>query len=263
MPSEFGGYWHERLRVEIPAPSHGILQSDHGDQLENVTERSTCSTCNIQYILLRVYIFQKLLLAWNFPCVNKNCFFYQGDGYLWPHCCVNNIDHFTPQHTAFGQSAAFLSVVLALLPGLIPFAILWHVGSTLEKTICMNTNYNYLTKIFRSFLTQIYCFSGIIYIFLFWNWIVYKQKLKKYIFFLPEICTFGRKYRCKYFQRSPKVSKYLQEVRYFFIKKNGNFNWYVRKVKTFYMSRWNLKICLRSQNVFMTRWTLIYLYVSV
>ena len=29
---------------------------------------------------------------------------YQGDGYLWPHCCMiiytSNIDHFTPQHTA-------------------------------------------------------------------------------------------------------------------------------------------------------------------
>ena len=39
-----------------------------------------------------------------------------------------DIDLFTPQHTAFEQSAAYLSVFLELLPGLIPFAILWHAG---------------------------------------------------------------------------------------------------------------------------------------
>ena len=54
--------------------------------------------------------------------------FYQKDGFLWPHCCMNNlyshINHFTPQHTVFEQSAGCLSVFLGLLPGLIPFAIL-------------------------------------------------------------------------------------------------------------------------------------------
>ena len=33
----------------------------------------------------------------------------------------------------------------------------------LEKTICMIMNYNHLTAIFRSILTQILCSSGIIY----------------------------------------------------------------------------------------------------
>ena len=33
-----------------------------------------------------------------------------------------------PQHTAFEQSAACLSVFLDLLPGLIPYAILRHAG---------------------------------------------------------------------------------------------------------------------------------------
>ena len=37
---------------------------------------------------------------------------------------TSHIDHFTPQHTAFEQSVACLSVFLELLPGLIPFAIL-------------------------------------------------------------------------------------------------------------------------------------------
>ena len=51
---------------------------------------------------------------------------------------TSHIDHFTPQHTPFEQLAACLSVFLELLPGLIPFAILWQAGWSLEKTICMN-----------------------------------------------------------------------------------------------------------------------------
>ena len=78
----------------------------------------------------------------------------QGDGYLWPN---------------------------------------WHAGRTLEKTICMNMTYNYWTTIFRRILTQILCISCIIYNFSIWPWKMHKQKLKIYIF-LPEICTFGRKY---------------------------------------------------------------------
>ena len=54
----------------------------------------------------------------------KKCFFYQGDGYLWQHCGMTHIDHFTPQQRAFELSAADLSVFLQSLTGLIPFAIL-------------------------------------------------------------------------------------------------------------------------------------------
>ena len=46
---------------------------------------------------------------------------------------TSHIAHFTPQHTAFEQSTACLSVFLESLPGLIPFTILWHAGWTLEK----------------------------------------------------------------------------------------------------------------------------------
>ena len=46
---------------------------------------------------------------------------------------TSNIDHFTPQHTAFEQSAACLSVFLELLPGLIPLTMLWHAGWILEN----------------------------------------------------------------------------------------------------------------------------------
>ena len=37
---------------------------------------------------------------------------------------TSHVDHFTPQHTAFEQLAACLSVFLELSPGLIPFTIL-------------------------------------------------------------------------------------------------------------------------------------------
>ena len=131
--------------------------------------------------VLRGYIFQKLLLAWNYSCINKNCFFINetdtfGHIVVWT-IYTHHIDPFTPQHTAFEQSAACLSVFLELLPGLVPFTILWHAGWTLEKNSCMNINYNYLTAIFRSILTQILCISGIIYNFSIWPWKIHKQKL--------------------------------------------------------------------------------------
>ena len=37
---------------------------------------------------------------------------------------TSHLDHFTPQYTAFEQSALCLSVFLELLPGLIPFTML-------------------------------------------------------------------------------------------------------------------------------------------
>ena len=82
----------------------------------------------------------------------KKCLFIKerdtfGHNAVWT-IYTSHIDHFRPKNTVFEQSAACLSVFLELLPGLIPFAILWHAGWTLEKTICMNMNYNYLTAIF-------------------------------------------------------------------------------------------------------------------
>ena len=144
-------------------------------------------------IRLRGYIFQKLLLAWKFSCIYKNCFFVKeadtfGHIVVWT-TYTSHIDHFTPQHTVFEQSAACLSVFLELLPGLIPLTMLRHAGWTLEKTICKNMTYNYSTTIFRSILTQTLCISGFIYNFSIWPWKNHKQKLKISIF-LPEICTF-------------------------------------------------------------------------
>ena len=145
---------------------------------------------------LRGYIFQKLLLAWKFSCIYKNCFFVKqtdtfGHIVVWT-TYTSHIDQFTPKHTAFEQSAACLSAFLELLPGLIPLPMLRHAGLTLEKTICMNMTYNYSTTIFRSILTQILCISGFIYNFYIWPWKNHKEKLKISIF-LPEICTFWAK----------------------------------------------------------------------
>ena len=129
---------------------------------------------------LRVYNFAKALTCMIFSCINKT-FFYQGDG-AFGHIVIwtiftSHIDHFTPQHTDYEQSAASLSEFLELLSGLIPFTILWQAGWILEKTICMNINYNYLTTILRSIIDPNICFSGIIYNFSFWPWKVHKQKL--------------------------------------------------------------------------------------
>ena len=101
---------------------------------------------------LRGYIFQKLLLAWNFPCINKKCFLIKetdtfGHIVVWT-IKTSHIDHFTPQHTTFEHTEACLSVFLELLPGSIQFTILWHAGWTLEKPICMNMNYTYNIYVF-------------------------------------------------------------------------------------------------------------------
>ena len=54
---------------------------------------------------------------------------------------TSHTDHFTPQQTIFEYSAACLSFIFELLPGFIPFAILWHTGWILDKSVDMNKNY--------------------------------------------------------------------------------------------------------------------------
>ena len=73
---------------------------------------------------LRGYIFQKLLLAWNFSCINKNCFFNQGDGYLWPHCCINNLYIFTPPTYNFW---AIGSMLISLFRVTSWFDTVWNI----------------------------------------------------------------------------------------------------------------------------------------
>ena len=120
--------------------------------------------------LLRGYIFQKLLIAWSFNCINKNCFFIKETD-TFGHIVVctiytSHINNFSPQHAAFEQSTACLSVVFELLPGFIPFAISWHAGWNLEKkNIYINMNCNYPTTIWESIFAQMYNFLVEQYIF--------------------------------------------------------------------------------------------------
>ena len=55
---------------------------------------------------LRGYIFQKLLLAWSYSCI-KMCF-YQGDGYLWPHCFTNNL--YIPHRLLYAPTYSFWAI---------------------------------------------------------------------------------------------------------------------------------------------------------
>ena len=57
----------------------------------------------------------------------------------------------------------------------------------------MNRNYSYPTTMHESILAQIYVFLVLFTIFAFYNEKWFKPKLQKTIF-LPEICTYGRKY---------------------------------------------------------------------
>ena len=133
-----------------------------------------------------------VMVEWLFLAVPWGCL------WLWYFLIIltifytSHIDHFTPKHTAFEQPAACLSVFLELLPGLILFAILWHAGWSLEKTICMNMNYNYLTTIFRSILTQIYVFLVLFTIFHF-DLEKLISKNCKYTFFHQKFLHLGMK----------------------------------------------------------------------
>ena len=73
-------------------------------------------------------IYLSKALTCNFSYKQKVVFFIK-DTDTFGHIVIrtiytSHIAHFTPQHTAFEQLAACLSVFLELLPGLIPFAIL-------------------------------------------------------------------------------------------------------------------------------------------
>ena len=108
-------------------------------------------------------LLSKALTCMNFFLYKQKWLFYHGDGYLWLYCCMDNlyISHrslYAPQHIAFKHSAACLSVVFELLPGFIPFTILWHIGRILNKNVTMNKNYSYPTTLWVSILTQIYVF---------------------------------------------------------------------------------------------------------
>ena len=80
-------------------------------------------------------LLSKALTCMNFflyTCINKNGYFIMETGnfgfiVVWK-IYISHTDNSTPQHTAFEPSEVCLSVVFELLPGFIPFTILWHIG---------------------------------------------------------------------------------------------------------------------------------------
>ena len=83
---------------------------------------------------LRGYVFLKLLLAWNYSCINKKMllfFLYQGDWYLLPHCSMNNL--YISHRSLYA-----------------PTYSLWVIGSMLislfRVTSWLDTGYNIVTR---------------------------------------------------------------------------------------------------------------------
>ena len=61
------------------------------------------------------------------------------------------------------QQRVYLILIfeIKILPGLIPFASLWHAGCILDKSVIMNTNYRYPTTMYKVFLPKCtYSVSG-------------------------------------------------------------------------------------------------------
>ena len=89
----------------------------------------------------------------------KICFFYQLDGYLWPHFCMNNL-YIRSHRSLYAPTYSFWAIGSMLIS-------LFRVTSWLD-TVCNivtrwvnlreNMNWNYVTTIFRSILTQIYMY---------------------------------------------------------------------------------------------------------
>ena len=147
-------------------------------------QQTRTATCLLKILIcLRWYIFQKLLLAWNFSFINKNCFFCQGDGYLWPHCCMNNL--YISHRSLYAPTYSFWairSMLISLFRVTAWFDTVYHVVTRWmnfrKKNNCMDMNYNYPSTIFRSFLAQNVQISGKKYIFSIFAYEFFKAKLK-------------------------------------------------------------------------------------
>ena len=54
-----------------------------------------------------------------------------------------------PKDAVFECSVVCLSVIIELLPGLIPFTFKWHAGYILDKNNTLNIDYCFLTTIYE------------------------------------------------------------------------------------------------------------------
>ena len=110
----------------------------------------------------------KALTCMKFFLYKQKCFFIKetdifGHIVVWTNN-TSDIDHFTPQHTVFEQSAACLSVFLELLPGLKLFAILWHTGWT--ETVAWTWSTIIRLQYLEVFSPKMYKFLVVKYIFI-------------------------------------------------------------------------------------------------
>ena len=138
----------------------------------------------IQSRRLRGNIFQKLLPAC-FSFLYKFAFFYQGDGYLWPHCYMNII--YISHRSLYAPTYSFWTIGRMLIS-------LIRVTSWFD-TVCniVARWVNFiLLQYLKIFWPKYIYISGIIYNISFWPWKVHKQKLWIYIF-LPEFFTIWEK----------------------------------------------------------------------
>ena len=81
--------------------------------------------------------------------------FYQGDWYLWPHCCMNNlyISHrilYAPKYSFWAICSMFISLFRVTSWFDTVYNIVTRLVNFRKKNSCMNMNYNYPTTIFRS-----------------------------------------------------------------------------------------------------------------
>ena len=123
--------------------------------------------------------------------------FCQGDGYLWPHCCMNNlyISHrslYAPTYSFWAIRSMHISL-FRVTSWLIPFAILWHAGLNLKKTFAWTWTTIIWLQYLEAFWTQIYVFLVLLTIFHF-NLEKFISKTCRYIFFYQKFIHFGRKY---------------------------------------------------------------------
>ena len=107
----------------------------------------------------------KALTCMNFFLYKQELLFCQGDGYLWPHCCMNNL--YISYRSLHVQTYSFLSNPQQACQSFLItswFDIVYHVVTRWmnfrKKNNCKNMNHNYPTTIFRSILAQNVQISG-------------------------------------------------------------------------------------------------------
>ena len=93
----------------------------------------------------------------------KELLFCQGDGYLWQHCCMNNlyISH-RSLYAPTNNFRAIRSTLISLFRITTWFDTIYNVVTSwmnFRKNNCMNMNYNYSTTICRSIFAQNVCTS--------------------------------------------------------------------------------------------------------